>query len=201
MNHAPPPSSTAVPRTRNRVLLLALAGLFFGSLALAGALRFSGWRPAALRNHGELLQPPADLRALTPQLQDGRDYRWNPAARTWRVVLAPPPGCGRECAQTLREVALVLALLGRDAARVEVLWLCADTRCALPAGAPRPASLRRLRADAALRQRLPRVGASGDERRLPLYVIDPNGFVILRYAAGSDPGDLRSDLAKLLKLR
>jgi hypothetical protein len=25
--------------------------------------------------------------------------------------------------------------------------------------------------------------------------------VILRYAAGSDPGDLRSDLAKLLKLK
>jgi cytochrome oxidase Cu insertion factor (SCO1/SenC/PrrC family) len=34
-----------------------------------------------------------------------------------------------------------------------------------------------------------------------VYVVDPNGFVILRYAAGSDPGDLRSDLAKLLKLK
>ena len=39
------------------------------------------------------------------------------------------------------------------------------------------------------------------KRGLPVYVIDPNGFVILRYAAGSDPGDLRSDLAKLLKLK
>jgi hypothetical protein len=38
-------------------------------------------------------------------------------------------------------------------------------------------------------------------RGVPVYVIDPNGFVILRYAAGSDPGDLRSDLAKLLKLK
>jgi hypothetical protein len=30
--------------------------------------------------------------------------------------------------------------------------------------------------------------------------MDPNGFVILRYPPGSDPGGLRSDLAKLLRL-
>jgi hypothetical protein len=31
-------------------------------------------------------------------------------------------------------------------------------------------------------------------------VIDPNGFVVLRYAPGFDPVGLRADVAKLLKL-
>ena len=44
--------------------------------------------------------------------------------------------------------------------------------------------------------------ATPADRTLPrVYVIDPNGFVILRYPAGFDPADLRSDVARLLKLR
>ena len=57
---------------RNRGMLLLIVALFFGSLLLAGILRFSGWRPAGTRNFGELLAPPSDLRAFTPTLLDGR---------------------------------------------------------------------------------------------------------------------------------
>ena len=68
------------------------------------------------------------------------------------------------------------------------------------------ANLRLLQPDAALRAKLPQVDALPTLRPrsvagVPVYVIDPNGFVILRYAAGSDPADLRADLAKLLKLK
>lgn len=190
-------------RNRNRGLLLAIFVLFFGSLFVAGALRFSGWRPSGMKNKGELLQPPADLRALTPTLRDGAAYAWNPATRTWRIALAPPADCGAECGQLARDLRKVWELLGREAARVDVLWLCADAACVLPAEASGLAHLRVLRADAALRARLPRVEAvTGAGRRgVPVYVIDPNGFVILRYPAAADPGDLRSDLAKLLKLK
>ena len=48
-----------------------------------------------------------------------------------------------------------------------------------------------------LRAALPRSGDAGPVT----YVVDPNGFAILRYAPGQDPGDLRSDLSKLLRLR
>jgi hypothetical protein len=53
-----------------------------------------------------------------------------------------------------------------------------------------------------LRAALPRVdaGSAGGAQGVPVYVIDPNGFVILRYAPGADPAGLRADLAKLLKL-
>ena len=97
-NHRPAdPRSTEPPstdpgrvRNRNRLMLIAIFAIFFGGFALAGLLRFSGWRPAGMKNHGELLQPPTDLRALTPTLAAGGDYRWNPVERRWRIVVAPP---------------------------------------------------------------------------------------------------------------
>jgi hypothetical protein len=39
-----------------------------------------------------------------------------------------------------------------------------------------------------------------DPKGVPVYVIDPHGFVILRYPPGFDAGGLYKDVAKLLKL-
>lgn len=178
---------------RNRLMLLAIFAIFFGSLLFAGVLRFSGWRPAGSKNHGELLQPPGDLRQVVPVTRDGKPYAWNPLERTWRIAVAPPPSCATECVELAREIDLVWQLFGKDADKVHVLWI-GD----LPAGAARPASLHELQPSPALSAGLPRVN---DPRGVPVYVIDPNGFVILRYAPGSDPGGLRADMAKLLKLK
>lgn len=199
----PSPAPDRQQRNRNRVMLLAIFAVFFGSLIFAGVLRFSGWRPAGMKNKGELLQPPVDLRAQTPKLLDGSAYKWNPINRTWRIAVAPPADCGTECTKSATDLYKVWELLGREAARVDVLWLCAATPCALPTDAPKLANLRLLQADTGLRAQLPRVDQVTYQggRGVPVYLIDPNGFVILRYAAGSDPGDLRSDLAKLLKLK
>ena len=49
-----------------------------------------------------------------------------------------------------------------------------------------------------LRAALPR---ADDPAGIPLYVIDPNGFVILRYPPQADPAGIRTDVARLLKLK
>lgn len=177
---------------RNRMVLLAIFASFFGVLLIAGVLRFSGWQPAGMKNRGELLKPPGDLRALIPKLADGGDYRWNPEQRIWRIAVAPPADCATACVDLSRDLDTVWKLFGRRADHVHILWLGEP-----PADAVRNAATRVLRADPALRARLPR---AEDPAGVPLYVIDPNGFVILRYAPGSDPAGLREDMAKLLKL-
>jgi len=206
--HVPVDADADARRRRNRLMLLGLFAIFFGTLAVAGLLRFSGWRPQGMKNRGELLQPPADARTVTPRLLNGADYTWDPAARTWRIVIAPPADCGAECTQAARNLFTVWEVLGQEASRLDILWLCPQAPCAPPADAPALPNLRLLQPDAALRGHLPRVdevdyaqGGNAKGRGVPLYVIDPNGFVILRYAAGSDPGDLRYDLSKLLKLK
>ena len=179
-------------RNRNRMMLLAIVAIFIGGMIVAGTLRFSGWQPAGMKNNGELLKPPTDLRARVPTLVDGGQYQWNPVERRWRIMLAPPVGCADECVELARELDLVWQLFGKDADKVDILWIVAP-----PQGAIRNAATRVLRADTALRSQLPRVD---DPAGVPVYVVDPNGFVILRYAPGFDPGGLRADVAKLLKL-
>ncbi len=186
-------------RNRNRLLLLVIVVLFLGSALVAGALRFSGWRPAGMQNHGELLQPPADLRGIVPVLVDGGgEYLWQPTERRWRIVVAPPAGCVDPCIEMARELDLVWQLFGRKADHVDILWI-GD----VPDGAIRNSAWRVIAADPALRDKLPRVDGSAGEadNAVPAYVVDPNGFVILRYAPGFDPGHLRADMAKLLKLK
>ena len=193
--------TSSVPRAqrdRNRLLLVLIVVLFLGSAVVAGALRFSGWRPAGMQNHGELLDPPADLRARTPRLVDGSAYAWQPVERRWRILVAPPADCREACVALSRELDLVWQLFGRNADHVDILWLGP-----VPEGAVRNTAWRELQADPGLRATLPRVdgGAGEADNGVPAYVVDPNGFVILRYAPGFDPGHMRADMAKLLRLR
>lgn len=188
--------TTPIPteqRNRNRGMLILIVVLFLGSAIVAGALRFSGWRPAGMKNHGELLDPPGDLRAVVPRLVDGGEYRWNPGERIWRIALAPKDDCGAPCVALSAQLDTVWQLFGHRADKVHVLWI----------GTPRPDAKRDrawhiVAADPALRAALPRVD---DPAGTPVYVIDPNGFVILRYPPGFDPGHLREDVGRLLKLK
>lgn len=185
-------------RRRNRIKLLAIVAIFLVPMLVAGVMRFTDRYPAASRQKGELLAPPGDLRAITPRLVDGTAYPWNPLERRWRILVAAPAVCGDDCVRVARDLETVWQLLSKDADRVDVLWWCGAASCAWPANVPAPGTLRRLAPDPAARAALPKVDAGAG---VPVYVVDPNGFVVLRYAPGSDLAGVRSDLSRLLKLR
>lgn len=194
MNSNPPlPTSSEAARIRRgRWILVLIFLLFFGTIFGAGVLRFSGWQPQGTKVHGEMLRPAVDARAVVPKLEDGGDYAWRPAERMWRIVVAPPANCASDCLKLAKDLDVVWQLFGNNADHVEILWVGPR-----PAGAPDTASLRLLQPTPELLAALPRVN---DPVGVPVYVIDPNGFVILRYAPGTDPGFIRTDVSKLLKL-
>ena len=53
-----------------------------------------------------------------------------------------------------------------------------------------------MQANAAVAAALPEA-ASRDA--VPVYLIDPSGFLVMHYRAGFAPADLRKDLGKLVK--
>ena len=185
-----PPDPAKVRRGRWILVLIFL--LFFGTIFGAGILRFSGWQPQGTKAHGEMLRPAMDARAVVPKLADGGEYTWRPAERMWRIVVAPPASCTSDCLKLAKDLDVVWQLFGNNADHVEILWIGPR-----PAGAPDTVSLRQLQPTPELLAALPRVN---DPAGVPVYVIDPNGFVILRYAPGTDPGFIRTDVSKLLKL-
>ena len=165
---------------------------------VAGVLRFSGWRPQRHEEQGRAAA--AARRPARAHADAGRRQRV--PLEAGRAHLAHRRRAARlrlrraQCDDAARRLDTVWQLLGKDADRVDVLWL----RRPLPAGGPR--ARRRCACSQptpALRDGLPRVGRR--RRGVPVYVIDPNGFVVLRYAPGFDPAGLRTDLARLLKLK
>ena len=177
---------------RGRLQLLLLVAVFVVPILVALLLNAGGWIPAPARQHGELLQPPLDLRGESLALADGSAYTWNPEARQWRVVALPPSPCDAACARVAADIDKVWRLLGHNADRLDVLW--AGT---WPDGVKQPATLHLLQADPALRARLAPGGIAGTS----VHVIDPNGFVVLRYPPGFDAAGLHADLKRLVKLQ
>ena len=94
-------------RDRNRALLVLIVVLFLGSALVAGALRFSGWRPTGMQNKGELLDPPADLRALSPRLAEGGPAR---AHMPRAVVLVPTRELAMQVSDSLEPLVHVSGL-------------------------------------------------------------------------------------------
>lgn len=200
------------PRQRNRLTLLLLAALFAAPLVAAIVLHAIGWEPTKTRNHGALLQPPVDLSELPPLRVDGSRYEWMPQDRRWRLVVVAPESCasprrsrqggnpGAEppdpaqvCIDLIASLDKVWQLQGRKADRLDVLWFGDVPNRATP--------FRRfvaMRRDSTLVSHLP--DAQPNERgEPPLYLIDPSGFLALRYAPGADVAGVREDIARLLK--
>jgi hypothetical protein len=180
-------------RKRSRLVLLLLAVLFAAPVVAAIVLHAIGWEPTRTRNHGTLLQPPPDLRDLVLRRADGTPYDWAPRDRRWRIAVVPPAGCERSCVDLVASLDKVWQLQGRHADRLDVLWFGG-----LPAGAVPFRRLVAMRPDAAFAARLPdaQPNAKGEP---PLYLLDPSGFLAMRYAPGADVAGVREDVARLLK--
>ena len=65
--------TTATPPSRRsgRLKLLLLVAVFIVPILVAIVLNAGGWVPAPARQHGELLQPPIDLRGQSLALLHG----------------------------------------------------------------------------------------------------------------------------------
>ena len=179
-------------RRRGRWQLLLLVAVFVVPILAAMLINAAGWVPAPARQHGELLQPPLDLRGETLALADGAAYAWNPEARLWRVVALQPTDFDAACRRVAADLDKVWRLQGHDADRLHVLWTGP-----WPEGVQAPATLHRLAPDPSLRARLDPAGSAGTT----VHVVDPNGFVVLRYPAGFDAAGLHADLKRLVKLK
>ena len=178
-------------RNRSRAVLLLIVAMFMAPFAAALVLYYSGWQPTHTKNYGELLKPPRDLRGLDLRRTDGSAFVWNHEDHTWRVLVAPPIDCGDHCARLADTLRRIWIGLGKDSDRVQVLWIGAA-----PPQSENFRALLPLRATLALQARLPDQASIS---AVPVYIVDPSGYLILRYASGFDPGGLRKDLAQLLK--
>ena len=124
----------------------------------------------------------------------GRQEVDNIKVRKWILVASDSAACPPACIGKLATLRQVRLALGRNAARVERVFVVDDARA--PADGALQGFEGTLLAITPAGARLP-PGAGNDREHI--YLVDPHGNVMMRWRAGSDPRRMLGDLQRLLK--
>jgi hypothetical protein len=188
-------------QTNARRHLVGIIILFAMPVFLAYGLTLWGWQPKAQKNNGQLLNPAQDFRQTLAKSSTGEIVPWGDPSGDWHVLALMPEkaeDCSQACAIMIDSLQRIWLGLGRHANRVHV-WYEGDLDSK---GLAALAQFPQARVLAFQNRPFAKVGGSTTvDALLPfdVYVIDPHGYLILRYVAGSDPLGLRKDLKRLVR--
>ena len=176
------------PRAR---LLLLMGAFALPIVASVLAYNFLHVRPTA--NYGELISPPVAITPRHLRTPDGAPFDFTSLAGRWILVASGSGGCDARCQEKLVVMRQVRLALGRNASRVERVFVVDDLRA--PAAAvldPFPGML------VALASPPPLPPGAGNDRG-HVYLVDPHGNVMMRWPFPGDARRMLKDLERLLK--
>lgn len=193
------------PKARKRGRrMLWLVLLVCASPIIASYFTYYVIKPEKRSNYGTLIDQrahPVPVQALATTTLDGRPQALDSFKGKWVMLMAAPAACPETCRQQLFAMRQLRLMQGKEAGRVERVWLVTDQ-------APLDTLLIRefdgthmLRADAAtVASWLP-----ADQGTTPadhLYMIDPLGHLMMRFPKDPQLQQVRKvykDINKLLK--
>lgn len=179
---------TSSNRSMGKLALIAL--LFLTPFFAAVVMRFGGWEPPNTRNIGELLAPPLSMEAVGARLDDpgGTLRTWENTDRHWTLLLQLPKRCEAECRDAAMRLTSVRQALGRHIEKLHPFELISD-------GGANIELFPSIRLDGPIPSPLAEQPAA-----LPqVWLVDPHGYLVMRYREGFDPNGLRRDLSRLIK--
>jgi len=151
-------------------------------------------RPEPTANYGELLLPPAAITAQRFARPGGGDFAFADMRGHWVLVASDAGACETQCREKLTAMRQVRLALGRNAGRVERVFVADDLRSSTPAAM---ASFEGMIAAIPLRGMGQPPGATHDSEHI--YLVDPVGNVMMRWPSRPDPRRMLRDLERLLK--
>jgi cytochrome oxidase Cu insertion factor (SCO1/SenC/PrrC family) len=179
-----------------RAQLYALLALFFGPLLIAWIwfFQFEDVRPGTV-NKGDLIEPVVALADLE-LVARGEEIAASPFAGDWSIVVLAPETCDERCEQALYITRQVWIRLNKDADRVQRVLL-AGPDVDYPAAAH--LDLKAYDADASTFARfIDSIERSSDGAER-VYLVDPQGNLMMSYPPEFTPAMLHDDLKRLLR--
>jgi len=169
---------------------------FCAAPTVAAWLAYFVWPPQARTNYGKLVEP----RALSdPELRrpDGTSFHLSQLRGKWVLLQVDSAACGEECRNKLVYMRQARLALGKDAERVERVWLLDDDAI------PDPAVLREH--DGLTVARAPRTTLLADlhapeNPETYIFLVDPRGNLMLRFPGDPDGRRMLRDLSLLLRV-
>lgn len=183
--------------TRQQYTLIGLFTLFFAPLILVILMRSSFWdyRPAELKNNGQLVQPPLAL-PIADNLKG-----------EWLLMYVAPEDCADDCLNSITALRQIYKAAGRQQEHLKIVVL--NAAGSNPQLASKVASIYSgivfiASTPAATLAELKQLNTklqseTGNQTVSQTYILDPMQNVILAYTAGANPSDINKDLKRLLK--
>jgi cytochrome oxidase Cu insertion factor (SCO1/SenC/PrrC family) len=171
-----------------------LLAAFFMLPIVASVLTYRFFNPAATANHGELLLPPAPITTQEFIGTGGQTFRFPSLAGKWVFVVSDSGRCEAGCQAKLYATRQVRIALGRDASRVERVFVIDDLA---PVDAKLVAEHPGLSLATTPKGASPPPGVVND--RAHIYLVDPRGNVMMRWPGGIEPKRVLADMKRLLK--
>jgi cytochrome oxidase Cu insertion factor (SCO1/SenC/PrrC family) len=200
------PVSETAARTRSRASLLLIFSLFAAPVVLAWLLFFvfPEWVPTSTSNHGELIQPARPLPAFQLESLSGDAINEGFLQGKWTFVYLHQGACDEACIQQLYKVRQVRLTQGKNIDRLQrlMLWEAAgvdeSVRRELQEHFPGQVIAVVPDADLALIETFA-VSESSPFIAGGVYLVDPMGNLMMKYALDQEPRGMIKDLERLLK--
>lgn len=178
----------------NRILWLI--GVLCTAPVIASYIAFYAARPETHTNYGELLET-RPLPAARLQLADGTPFQLSRLKGKWILLMVDAGSCDEFCRRKLFTLRQLRLTQGKGMERIERVWLISDEVTPSAAAArDYPHTWLVHAAGSELLKQLPAPRSPVDH----IYIVDPIGNLILRYARDADPARIVKDLARLLKI-
>jgi hypothetical protein len=189
---------TAAPSRKNYLVLGLVALLFFGPMVAAMVMYFTGgtgFLPQGSVAHGTLLPSPKRLPGAPMTLPDGRTLSFE---GRWALIYVDGGACDADCQDGLYRTRQVRRALGKENFRVQRVFVTTD------GGQPDSQLLASQHPELALVDvRVPDreavLASLGEYGPGDVFIADPMGNVVLRFAPGTAMKDMHKDLSHLLK--
>jgi len=185
-------------RRKGRLQLTMIAAIFFGPFFLAWLLYDPGGssKPTHSTAHGELITPVK----LVPDanLNVPRDEQDSPYPGLWTLVLVGNGACDEPCRTALYETRQVRKSLGKEDQRVQRIFFLTDATPLVASIAEQHPGLRVFASSNTLNIDFIKAIQQYDSQSI--FLIDPLGNLMMRFAPGTSMKDMHKDLKKLLKI-
>lgn len=189
----------AVERRRARPLLLITFLVFFVPIMAAWLLNVFApdWRPFGTVNHGTLVQPVRPVSAAGLEDGHGRKVDAGYLSGRWTVVQVLAEPCGKDCLEALARTRQIHQALGDDMGRVQRLLVTADAAHAGSIETSPELAVAVAESDWLSSFSFAEVGAGP---ATGIFLVDPQGYLMMRYPLAVNQRGLLADLKRLLKI-
>ena len=200
--HSLPQPGTALVRERatGRIKML-LVLLVCAVPVLASYYTYFVLRPRGGTAYSALVQPAVPMPRVLARTLTGQPQPLRGLAGQWLLVVVSGGACTGACENHLFLQRQLREMTGREADRIDKLWLVTDDAPIAPAlqqallSSPAMTVLR-LPRDAVAAWLQPAPGRALEDH---LYIVDPVGDWMMRAPADADPGKLKRDVDRLLR--